>query len=400
MKVFPHIVNLTRFCCWLFFYRLSQSDSSASSSPLIRSAGRPTVVSLYNASSDFVVSLDYHNLDWIYGRDQAVLLEFYSSWCGHCIQFSPVYKALAEATRFWRPCVVVAAINCADAQNFPECRRYGLRGYPTLRLFPARAPPAHLGLEIDVHPPGGVAALAGKIADFVAMHVGADRPDTWPDSPEALPDSVGTNITESLAIIESFLSAVAAAPENADEGVGINGSLVVDNRVGGVSIVFENSSFYTDSFFAKTVALDLSQLWTSRTPIKVFSVGVDDGNENTATNNISNINTSLSSLFHVEALPAIVFLSSLDLDIAEKVPLARWEAKRDSLVRVVDFDIPVLDSDYDDLNNNNSKNNNGSINNTDIEVDSSSPDDGGCWAYIISFVCLILHLIPQPFCPS
>ena len=101
MKAFRHIVvvNLTRFCGWLLFYRLRQSDSSASSSPLIRSAGLPRVVPLYNASSDFVVSLDYHNLDWIYGRDQAVLLEFYSSWCGHCIAFSPVYKALAEATR-------------------------------------------------------------------------------------------------------------------------------------------------------------------------------------------------------------------------------------------------------------------------------------------------------------
>ncbi len=45
----------------------------------------------------------------------AVVVEFYASWCGHCVAFSPVYKSLARDIKGWyRPAarhVAAAAYN-------------------------------------------------------------------------------------------------------------------------------------------------------------------------------------------------------------------------------------------------------------------------------------------------
>ena len=55
-------------------------------------------VSLYNAN-DTLIQLDYSNINsTIYGKDSALLVEFYSSWCGHCIHFAPVWRKLASDT--------------------------------------------------------------------------------------------------------------------------------------------------------------------------------------------------------------------------------------------------------------------------------------------------------------
>ncbi|CAL1593673.1 unnamed protein product [Knipowitschia caucasica] len=67
----------------------------------------------------------------------AVVVEFYASWCGHCIAFSPTYKNLARDVREWKPAVDLAAIDCADENNRKVCTNYSVRGYPTLKFFNA-----------------------------------------------------------------------------------------------------------------------------------------------------------------------------------------------------------------------------------------------------------------------
>ena len=52
--------------------------------------------SLYSPADDVVV-LDLNNFNrTVLGSANAWLIEFYSSWCGHCIRYAPVYKQLAS----------------------------------------------------------------------------------------------------------------------------------------------------------------------------------------------------------------------------------------------------------------------------------------------------------------
>lgn len=54
-----------------------------------------TVTSLYDEKDD-VVSLRDDDFDYtILATTNAWLVEFYNSWCGHCIRYAPLYKRLA-----------------------------------------------------------------------------------------------------------------------------------------------------------------------------------------------------------------------------------------------------------------------------------------------------------------
>ena len=54
---------------------------------------------LYDPSGDVVV-LDHANFaELVYNSDKAWFVEFYSSWCGHCVHFAPTWKSFAEDLR-------------------------------------------------------------------------------------------------------------------------------------------------------------------------------------------------------------------------------------------------------------------------------------------------------------
>ncbi|CAG7733616.1 unnamed protein product [Allacma fusca] len=92
--------------------------------------------------NDKVFILNATNIkDKIFKSEKVWFVEFFSSWCGHCINFAPKWKKFAEDLWGWREVVVVAAIDCADDNNTPACREFNIMGYPTLRLFPPRSPP-------------------------------------------------------------------------------------------------------------------------------------------------------------------------------------------------------------------------------------------------------------------
>lgn len=98
----------------------------------------PDRPSLYD-DNDKVISLTDENYrEKIYNQDQIVLLEFYAHWCGHCKRFASTYKSLAESVKNWHSVVKVAALNCADELNKDVCRQFGVTGYPTIRIIPAR----------------------------------------------------------------------------------------------------------------------------------------------------------------------------------------------------------------------------------------------------------------------
>ena len=291
--------------------------------------------SLYDPAKDFVVSVNASTFGSIFERDQAFLLEFYASWCGHCQYFAPYYKALARETRFWRPVIVVAAINCAHSANAATCRLFNIHGYPTMKFFPAQARLEHRGSLVQAHSVSNdlvVPWLAREMVDFVVMHPEFDRPASWPDMP--------TNLTNS-------------APE---DGWGEIESALTIPEVERVAIVFGQAPVTASVFLARSVALDLSQLGDT---FRVFAVhDAGSGDEETAPVQ----NNSLSSMFKVDvqALPAIVFLSSPEPSQAVVVPITEWFQHRDSLVQVPEFQYShgrIL---------------------KDVEIGSLSPNEGGC----------------------
>uniref|UniRef100_A0A3Q3JRP4 Sulfhydryl oxidase n=1 Tax=Monopterus albus TaxID=43700 RepID=A0A3Q3JRP4_MONAL len=107
---------------WLCFYLLFPSAAQAG---------------LYT-TSDQIILLTSENVESVLVNSSvAMVVEFYASWCGHCIAFSPVYKSLARDIREWKPAVDLAAIDCAIEQNRGVCISYSIRGYPSIMLFPA-----------------------------------------------------------------------------------------------------------------------------------------------------------------------------------------------------------------------------------------------------------------------
>ena len=75
----------------------------------------------------------------VHNSPNAWMVEFYSSWCGHCVHFAPTFKKLAKDVQKWSDVISVAAIDCARDENMPICRDYDIMGYPSLKFFPPRA---------------------------------------------------------------------------------------------------------------------------------------------------------------------------------------------------------------------------------------------------------------------
>lgn len=71
------------------------------------------------------------------GGKRVFLIKFYAPWCGHCKRLAPVWSDFAEelegsSVPHYNN-VQLAKINCDEHSDV--CRKYSVRGYPTLKLF-------------------------------------------------------------------------------------------------------------------------------------------------------------------------------------------------------------------------------------------------------------------------
>ncbi|KAI6064185.1 Sulfhydryl oxidase 1 [Aix galericulata] len=157
----------------------------------------------------------------ILGSPSAWAVEFFASWCGHCVHFAPTWRALAEDIREWRPAVILAAIDCADEANQQVCASFGITGFPTLKFFRAFTKKAEDGIRI-ANPAATVADLRHAIITNLEQSL-----DAWPPACPPLEPA-------SAEEVHSFFQR--------------NGEQYL-------ALIFEKS----DSFVGREVALDLLQ---------------------------------------------------------------------------------------------------------------------------------------------
>ena len=60
----------------------------------------------------------------------AWFVKFYAPWCGHCKGLAPIWEEIASELKSE---MTVAKVDCTSERS--TCKRFGVRGYPTLILF-------------------------------------------------------------------------------------------------------------------------------------------------------------------------------------------------------------------------------------------------------------------------
>ncbi|XP_039120403.1 protein disulfide isomerase-like 2-3 [Dioscorea cayenensis subsp. rotundata] len=65
-----------------------------------------------------------------------VLVEFFAPWCGYCQVLTPTWERAATVLK---GVVTVAALD-ADAHK-SLAQEYGIKGFPTIKVFSPRKPP-------------------------------------------------------------------------------------------------------------------------------------------------------------------------------------------------------------------------------------------------------------------
>ena len=69
------------------------------------------------------------NFDSLLKENKILLVDFWASWCGPCVQVAPALEEISEEMKD----VTIAKHNIDEEPNLPT--KFGVRGIPTMILF-------------------------------------------------------------------------------------------------------------------------------------------------------------------------------------------------------------------------------------------------------------------------
>ncbi|XP_043913722.1 sulfhydryl oxidase 2 isoform X1 [Protopterus annectens] len=131
-------------------------------------------------SQDAVVILESQNLKTtLLNSSSAWVVEFYSSWCGHCISYASTWKALALDVKDWGDVIKIGVLDCAEEENFEICKEYGIQFYPTFRYFKAFSTPFTKG-ENYQGSDRELQTVRQIMIDFLQNHTEQSKPLNYP----------------------------------------------------------------------------------------------------------------------------------------------------------------------------------------------------------------------------
>ncbi|KAG7480460.1 hypothetical protein MATL_G00056370 [Megalops atlanticus] len=119
----------------------------------------------------------------------AWLVQFYSSWCGHCIQYSPTWKALAGDVKDWERAIRIGVLDCAYEKNFDICKEFEIHFYPTFRYFKARSNTFDVGKTYR-GPDRELQTVRQLMVNFLQNHTKEDWPVGCPQLEPSRSDDV------------------------------------------------------------------------------------------------------------------------------------------------------------------------------------------------------------------
>ena len=140
------------------------------------------------------------NLTWI--------IQFYNSWCGHCIRFAPVFKKTGIKTQHWNQFLRLGAVDCSYDYNRPLCARFHISSTPALRSFAPFSKDDIQGENMESQ-----RTVTDNIYDILSIMEQSGIPEHLVALPEMSIENVWTtipaDITALTVIVESIGSSVA-----------------------------------------------------------------------------------------------------------------------------------------------------------------------------------------------
>jgi thiol oxidase len=126
---FMHTIIIYIFITLLIVYTLIAFVSSLPSlnKPLYTRSQTINILS----DNNFSANVFYNELN----SNRLQLIQFYNSWCGHCIAFAPTFKSFAEDIKDWTHLITISVVDCAQEINTKLCRNMEINVYPTLKTF-------------------------------------------------------------------------------------------------------------------------------------------------------------------------------------------------------------------------------------------------------------------------